>query len=739
MSNQRLNESYARLISKLRSECSERDITRLVNNARSIANQPFPSINKDSVLESYNGLIEKFYILGRDDLACELEIRLDSLEKSMEGRRNYMYVELAKLVLSVSDGPEKVTLNEWQILDKRETNYIEILSSSEEEIVEDHVSIADTLSEWSDDDTAIVQSESVQQEQASSSLFDTVMLPHTDPSHPQSFAALALESKKVALQPNWNQIQSVNWVLSENELVRELFLAFMGYPNLLFEYVNGQLEVRDAIEAGIGLYHLSAELLYDSFLPSTLIYLRMYSELRRLSGISWSHPVFENVISTVSKSLDTKAQEMYLKSNSRKHLTLFTARDLISKAVTPYMSLLQTLRQVEEFSRKHPGASELIVFHNKIYEELGLMQKTGQSVAATQLKEILAVLISEYVFEFMIPWVNGDTFCANSKHFMIQANEACKSPWHMYSIRETAIPAFLAGCEQLVLNIGRSATLLTSNHRRITSIDWANFVEKSDASNFKQSFKTEIHLSLQQIYSQISAELSACLLHKETGIMSAIKTQLKLYFMMDQRMVDFCQVIYAAVNSGCTSFDSLRHVLVDSYRLTDLNELFNVRQSQEHLLQVEPKLPHNANNTRIFDCIFTDQRNSMLRQIWSVLFDCGAVAFELAQSFTIRYDAYRMVAMTTISQLMGYMHAGIVSQMSTLLSSLGRLDENSLALPTIIDLYDCAVSECYSICMLETASSKEILRQVLSQLSPTGPEVYQAANTVQEYFLVANI
>lgn len=699
----RLEASLKRLLKNIYHGVSDEEMAKYLAEARQMAGEPDVHVDKDWLLDTYNGLVEKFYVLGRVDLSTELEQRLERLQSVVNGRINSNNIDLVHLLFLVSDTPQDNDIPLIPNASEHELTYQDILAESPlEDELEEMISIADTLSDWSNDEPEYVDLDPEINEPPETRFeTDSNRIPAT-----RSLAHLAIETEKTSLGPNWHEIEEYDWILSENDIIREILLTFLGNPSLLFEVKDSCIRVRPAVDAGVGLYHVSAELLYESFLPQLLPMISISYEFQRLSQVQWAHKMFDTIIANVYDTLIASAGDLYNHLLGGNIMTLVTVVEALTQLVSPYNPLLLILREVngETTNKCH----DLMRLHNLVYDYIEFLQQAGRNSESKILVGIFEQLLAQFQHEYLFPWLQGkDT---DSDAFFITCTSQTSSLWHRYTINHENVPTYLHNCSQLVLDIGRSAKFLVAKDKSpdLVPTDWhidltgGNFSEKIDSS---------VRLCLEQLYRSTTKVVSSSILC-ETDFISVLQSKMELYFMLDQRIGSFCYRVFEAHENGV----SLQNVLLDHYRLSDLSTLFTITSSPATSkgtslpFYIEVKHAADQHNYHIFSCMFTQDIQQKYKYIWAMLFRCGQVAFSVART-PIGANRTRLKSMSIIGQIMGYFQAQLCSQMKALLAKLQR-DYSLPSISQVIELHKDTVDECYSLCTVSEQSIAAILHSI---------------------------
>ncbi|KAF2718980.1 hypothetical protein K431DRAFT_348306 [Polychaeton citri CBS 116435] len=210
--------------------------------ARGLRNQPHARTNQFAVHATYEGLIEKFSILNRDDLAEALQSRWDE----MPDRPSQTQPEILSLLLLLSDRPVEKT--DVTALDKSHTQHHVAPSLTWQEIVEHDPLTDDDL--WTDVQRGYHSSgaeEDPSEDHAVSNLSNSIQATDVE-DNPEVLARsylirLDTESYDISEQyiHDLHKAQAADETvqLSELNMIRETFSMFQGLPSRLYRCSKG--------------------------------------------------------------------------------------------------------------------------------------------------------------------------------------------------------------------------------------------------------------------------------------------------------------------------------------------------------------------------------------------------------------------------------------------------------------------------------------------------------------------
>ncbi|KIW07241.1 uncharacterized protein PV09_02097 [Verruconis gallopava] len=419
--------------------------------------------NQFEVESSICGLIEKFSIVNRDDLAEALTKRLDELRTKSKSK---WMPELLSLLLNLSDRPDQKSTLEalellkppspppspvtWEELDAEEPLTGEVWQD------ESYSSASDDEVELTKKSNLYVETKATLEEAVTDDILPTITenIPTDD-------------FNKLQAVQFWTQADlgsSQPQRLTELQIIREVLHMLHGLPTSIFAIDEQNTLVYHA--ANISILQISLSGLND-VLQS---FANIGSDLLRLR--SWTRkgqkvPLLQAFNHAVSQQLRDFDQKI---------------ADIETRFVNPHsavvISLLKVHREVECFSRPISAISALassvpehgggFICLELLYDQICLLQAAGDDECSRELGHVFFACLNVYLRPIS-QWMEQGVALDNDESFFISVidkGSPASTLWHdRYSLRKTNdgelhAPKFLCPSAKKILNAGKSIVFL---------------------------------------------------------------------------------------------------------------------------------------------------------------------------------------------------------------------------------------------------------------------------------------
>jgi gamma-tubulin complex component 5 len=492
------------------SQTHHREYKQLRDTAiRNSKAQQYVRTNQFEVEASVNGLIEKFSVLNRDDLAQALKARTEELS---EASRSKWTPEILSLFLNLSDRPvEKTNTDALDLLrpptpPQSPITWEEILAedpltgdiwdevsysaeSSEDELFAEHSSIRSSKAKPSDrpadlDDETDLETSSILVPLSQDILKEI---------ESSQFWKAQPISQNVQTEPyNPSGTQRV----SELQAIREVIFMLRGLPTSLFGLDDEHLVV--FYSADIGLAEISNSSLNDilqSFanIGSDIYRLRTWARQPQRAALIQS---FHASVTSILRQFDLELSRL--------------ERDLVAPVRSVAISLLRLHESIQTSSRTLLHLGELV---NRIptqesgfaclellYDETCTLQASGDPESYESLARIFFECLQMYLRPVR-RWIESGELEEHDKNFFVYTaneNSPASSLWlDRYALRtnpdgDLYAPKFLQPAGRKILNAGKSIVFL----RRLSLLGKvpASMVEPS--LGFDEVCQNDLTLSL---------------------------------------------------------------------------------------------------------------------------------------------------------------------------------------------------------------------------------------------------
>jgi gamma-tubulin complex component 5 len=574
--------------------------------------------NQFEVAARYDGLVEKFAVLDRDDLSDALQERLEELPT-----KGKWLPEILALFLSLSDRP----------VEKTATDAIARLHAAEhpdEQLTWEDIIADDPLDEpgiWDDiergyhssgDETGFGQDDDSGSEPTTSTKASTV-----NEHDPEALAELfvtqptveALElvkhSRSAAEHPNGDEVLHV----SELAVVRDSLFMLRGIPTELYEMdsLTGNMKPRpDTTTMTASRRVTSDALLQFAALGNKLQQVRQWVQsAQSLPYVHTCQAIIEQLLADFGSQLAT-LEERY-----------------VGKSVDTVVSMIQVLSETQNLAR-HLGSIASITAQTALDSPFALLDELFDCVCTAQLTgdddafNVFGSILFEGVQTYIRPvatWISNGIIAGNLRDFFVeQSAEDCEPGdlWHSkYALRRSAdgspyTPRFLHNIADDIFAKGKAKMFLDylvhgSNVPEAVTYtqpgpDFASLrleVESNPLTSFPELFDATLQAWTLNISSDVAPRLKGLLLDQH-GLLDLLSAMDSIYTSADGALFqDFTDSLFGRVARSPSGWSN-------NFLLTELarETLGDARDvNPESLSITTDDIPRSANITQALQAI----------------------------------------------------------------------------------------------------------------------------------------
>jgi gamma-tubulin complex component 5 len=514
--------------------------------AKGLRDNSHARTNQFEVASRYDGLVEKFAVLDRDDLSDALQERLEELPT-----KGKWLPEILALFLSLSDRP----------VEKTATDALATLHAAEhpdEQLTWEDIIADDPLDEpgiWDDiergyhssgDETGFGQDEDSESEPTTSTKASTVNEHDTE--------ALA---ELLVTQPNVESLELVKHTRSAAELsdgdsvlhvselivVRDSLFMLRGLPTDLYEMNTiGEIKFRpDTTTMTASRRVISDALLQFAVLGNSLQQVRYWARsVQSLPYVRTCQAITERLVAEFGSRLAT-LEERYVRGS-----------------VDTVVSLIQVLSETQGFARHIVSMADITaqMSHDSPFALLDALfdcvctaQLTGDDEAFNVLGSILFEGVQTYIRP-VATWISNGIIANNLPDFFVEQYVGDCEPgdlWHSkYTLRRLSdgspyTPRFLQKIAEDIFAKGKAKMFLDhlvhgSNVPEVMAYtlpgpDFASLrleVENNPLTSFSELFDTTLQVWTQNISTDVAPRLKGLLLNQH-GLLSLLSAMDSIY------------------------------------------------------------------------------------------------------------------------------------------------------------------------------------------------------------------
>lgn len=636
-------------------------LTRLVYNidrnsrwlSSSVVKKNPSYANPDYVLERYDGLMEKFLILGRNDLATELQAKVNYTAGMILIDEHETLISIISDMEQLSVLPQAVP---WPRIEEqqmpKQLTWDEIIMDDPLE-GEHWQNITD--SSYYDDTESSISSLYEEELTAGQSYHDhnskrpiSQDLPMLTPeASPPREKINFFKSNKLDLNSTSTNIVETsslasywkNQSICQKDIIREAYMALRGFPSILFtesvEDMFNLVRPNYSFISSLSLMYMSNSEL-KSVLESIAKQATVIARLRQFSQYFYLMDKFPNfdyrnifgILDHLNKKIDVTIIEMENKLlNDRScKLTLLSTTLSIDMLVNPYELISTVLQQV--LLENSEGCISHVLLLNTLYNTIANCSSQGASFG------ILVDIFREVLLDYFVPlqfWLSNGALKEGTykSSFMIEEeHDSSMDVVHRYKLRSMQqIPLFLQLFAYEIFNIGDSIMLTRmlniSIQSEIPSFKWPD--------NSSIGLIDNLDLKLRIYFSDVrnwSREFVNEVI-EQMKLNQNLKLHLNIYFMLEGlALQDFLNRIFELDKNNLLNNHNIGYNLRECWLNITGNEApFNLLLDNENNHSATVHIPRD----RVFCNFVTSEVVEMLQHIWNVLFSCCRAHFNLKQ------------------------------------------------------------------------------------------------------------
>ena len=430
---------------------------------RGLTNSTHARTNQFDVQSRLAGLVEKFAVLNRDELAEGLQIRLAELPTESK-----WLPEMLSLLLELSDRP----------LEKTRIEDVEAASKLDE--VESALTWADIIADeplneagiWddvergyhsSDDDFTADEDGSGDETQATSvGEDDPVALARM---HVMQVEDEALAEVIDAYKAMGSVVPAPAEPVSELVLIRETLSVLHGLPASLFDKddTDGSLSPSENVKldtASKSVLHHALQAL--AFIGSSLNALRIWTRSEQHAPVVRScQSVLTSQLKTLSFEL-ANIEQRYITPGANGTSSIVQLRADIGRLTHPFVSLAKLL---QEDGKDASNTSTLLL--DNLYDQACVAQLSGDVRTFDSITRMLMAGLNTHLRP-VAKWISGGECNKNHDFFVVEEEEDCELSrlWHdRYALRqqantELAAPVFMRPFVSRIFALGKGRAFL---------------------------------------------------------------------------------------------------------------------------------------------------------------------------------------------------------------------------------------------------------------------------------------
>jgi len=557
---------------------------------RNAKSQQYVSTNQFEVESRLNGLIEKFQVLNRDDLADALQARLTELSNI----RNKWIPEILHLLLELSDRPaEKTQLGNLEELEQPDTtasklSWADIIADdplTDEELWKD-VSFSPGSS---DDEIVLASSPSRRTKPSPQPTSDQYGQPNlNDAIVPIDIGQL----ERVEWSQFWhsNNPQEYNDMgrgrgssVSDIQVVRECILMLRGLPTTLFTIKDSKFSFSRRCQLS-GIQPSTFDHAMNSFarIGSQLLYLRLWLEKAQNETLLQA---FQASSASRIRQYDTKLEATE---------TTLAAPDppvtvSLIRILEDIKTLARPLLRLEEIVRKLSDSDRPFLYLELLYDAICDAQAVGQFDVFDMMQGIFFENLETYLKPVRLWMERGELLTSDSGFFIAKSDDDhLEYSWRGYYFCRTGgdgrilAPSFLHPAGRSILNAGKSIVFLrwigytgilgsSANEPRLEKWTSSSNNDNVNMIAFSEAFSASFDNWIRSKYGPASSILTQRM-RKDCGLERYLDSLALIYLSRDGVLFqEFADQVFRRLDSRLRARNaSLRTAWNDRFLLTEL-------------------------------------------------------------------------------------------------------------------------------------------------------------------------
>lgn len=472
------------------------------------------AIDREGVLERYDGVVERFKVDGRVELSDALKERVEKLNGCYE---QFAIIQVAQMLLDINSKAEKVPEFVVEKAPAKQLTWEDILA--EEPLEGEHWEKVD-YNEVDDDDEEEEESDELMENPDSDTSveIDEDIANMTIEPLPKPIDSYILVNENQSEEFINESYWTVNEIfISESNVIRECLLVMLGQPCEMFDAttIQGYTVVTPRMIKKYNMAHLTSSILKSLLTKvgqfATIIgQLRQYTDSYFLTETTFKYKHVHGLIDQYVQNFDKeliKMQKEYLHTDV---ISLMQCVYKLEELVEPYIPLVEVLKSV---STQVELLDEL---YNVLYTEI-------TSKSASLLQEVFMETLRDYKLEEFI----NHGYCTGEYFFIAETPGIDVSQYWTKALTVTSDPPlFIKQQTNIIYLSGKSSGFLKRLGYKTRNI--FKIPKYTSLDNFITSLDTAITNSHDEITNNLSIYLFDNLHLKDV-----ITKHFDTYFMLD--------------------------------------------------------------------------------------------------------------------------------------------------------------------------------------------------------------
>lgn len=503
--------------------------------------------NQFAVKSKVDGMVEKFEVLNREDLATALQSRLDELDL-----KSRLMPEILSFLLELSDRPaEKTLLNNVESANRpavieKDLTWADILAedpSTDDEIWENvergYFSSGDDSLDEDSDITASTQATSSGDEDLAA-IAETHLIQRDD----------SLLSATKEARDSWKPVQSSDSspALSELAIVREILSMMHGLPTDLFntDASSGRVSLPRKATIATASSHSLNHMLGICVRTGTIL-----NYLRHWVASAQDTPYLQSIQSEIHRHCIEfernlgQIEQRHIALGKRVIVSAMTVQTEIHRAAELLVRLAEMVRAASRDTS--PFALLDLLYHETIGSQLTDCTETFEAFASIFLAGLRTYLRP------VASWTKNGTLAAEDKgsFFIVDSDHNCElgKLWYgHFSLRcrsdgRPSAPQCFQPFSQTTFALGKSRALmkrLTQERNEISEEfapvpyfgDVLDDLRRSPLTAFTQLLQDRLQLWIAEVSTDCTPQLRSALLH-DHGLIKTMRTLPYIYYSRD--------------------------------------------------------------------------------------------------------------------------------------------------------------------------------------------------------------
>ncbi|ANB11991.1 hypothetical protein AWJ20_219 [Sugiyamaella lignohabitans] len=743
--SRRRSEKIEQLVRSIVVQTSSKRFERILTWTKKQATADHISIDKDAVLNAYDGLIEKFDVLGRSDLSSALQDRIEELTPMVDNKDGYSSAQCLALIKDLSVDPWRYPLVDLKARADlpRAAGAVPL---TWKDIVDSEPLEGPHWEEVSEEETLSGLETESDDNGAENSVPDPsrpVTQPARRPSAarnpaPQAFIYPDPYSALEAIRlPSYGQSHLPYWmvkddgistppVISTADILREIVFALLGLPSSVFTRTTidnfNIVVVDEAAVSFFNLPHLSTEALL-SILREFANFASIIAQLRQFSLIYFVMEHFQsfdykNILAILDENcrkIETSILEFQdeLQNDKNSTVSLLSFETYCRQLLLPYTAVVSIIKTVCAESYKKVTVVSLL---DTLYDRLCTSDISGDDYYDL-LYDIFCRVLQDYI-EQLRPWLESG-IVPQTRSFVVEAVPDNRLPTSSGQFRlvKANIAECFNGCSKLVLSAGKAAYILKilaspdsiisdgiSIPSKLGFSETISGLGGKSAGNFADSLDQMLHAYFGNI-EQRNNELLYRRIISDYHLKQNLIHQFGIYFMFDGvSSALFLERLFERIDDRYPiDRYSVADILEETWSCDKLYPLFNItaviaQDALDFSIKIDVPL-----STTVFKEIITHDTLAVYQSIWELQLHCRRIYYRLSR---MRGLPVKFLFINFLNAYMVYLQESVLRKESNHL--LSKLDSPWLSFQELIDAHRMHLDIIYKRSLMGTHARKAL-------------------------------